>query len=95
MLSGELKRNVPTGLSCARVSKRNTWKSVSEASPIEQFTHAEAIPKGFRAKERLARVVGEDLDQAVATVETRANALVNGKNKDKEKIRQQILKALA
>ncbi|KAF8758658.1 hypothetical protein RHS01_02400 [Rhizoctonia solani] len=48
-----------------------------------------------RIQERLARAAGEDMDRAAMVAESRANALINGKDKDKAKMRQKILKAFA
>ncbi|CAE7091949.1 unnamed protein product [Rhizoctonia solani] len=48
-----------------------------------------------RIQERLSRASGEDLDRVAMIVESRARAVVNGKDKDKEKMRQKILKAFA
>ncbi|KAB5595657.1 hypothetical protein CTheo_895 [Ceratobasidium theobromae] len=46
-------------------------------------------------RERLTQVAGQDLDQAAAAVEMRAQVIINGKDKDKAKMRQKILKAFA
>ncbi|CAE6427062.1 unnamed protein product [Rhizoctonia solani] len=48
-----------------------------------------------RIQERLSRAAGEDLDRVAMAVESRAQAVVSGKDKDKEKMRQKILKAFA
>ncbi|KDN48954.1 hypothetical protein RSAG8_02307, partial [Rhizoctonia solani AG-8 WAC10335] len=48
-----------------------------------------------RIRERLSRAAGEDLDRVATAIESRAQAVVNGKDKDKEKMRQKILKAFA
>ncbi|KAH7341075.1 hypothetical protein B0J17DRAFT_653977 [Rhizoctonia solani] len=48
-----------------------------------------------RIQERLTRAAGEDLDQVAMVTESRAQALVSGKDKDKEKMRQKILQAFA
>ncbi|KAG8715121.1 hypothetical protein FRC11_005647 [Ceratobasidium sp. 423] len=48
-----------------------------------------------RIQERLTRAAGEDLDRVAMVAESRAQAIVNGKDKDKEKMRQKILKAFA
>ncbi|CCO27695.1 hypothetical protein BN14_01681 [Rhizoctonia solani AG-1 IB] len=48
-----------------------------------------------RIRERLVRAAGEDMDRAVMAAESRAHALISGKDKDKEKMRQNILKAFA
>ncbi|CUA68124.1 hypothetical protein RSOLAG22IIIB_03363 [Rhizoctonia solani] len=48
-----------------------------------------------RIQERLSRAAGEDLDRVAMVIETRAQAIVHGKDKDKEKMRQKILKAFA
>ncbi|KAG9127528.1 hypothetical protein FRC07_012681 [Ceratobasidium sp. 392] len=47
------------------------------------------------AQDRLARLVTQDIEQAALAIESRGNAIVNGKDKNKEKMRQQILKAFA
>ncbi|QRV85857.1 hypothetical protein RhiJN_13875 [Ceratobasidium sp. AG-Ba] len=47
------------------------------------------------AEGRLTRLVSQDIEQAVLDIENRGNAIVNGKDKNKEKMRQQILKAFA
>ncbi|CAE6426986.1 unnamed protein product [Rhizoctonia solani] len=46
-----------------------------------------------RIQERLASAAGEDLDRVAMVAESRAQALVSGKDRDKEKMRQKILKA--
>ncbi|CAE6420735.1 unnamed protein product [Rhizoctonia solani] len=46
-----------------------------------------------RIQERLARAASEDIDRAAMVAESRAHVLISGKDKDKEKMRQKILKA--
>ncbi|CAE6517114.1 unnamed protein product [Rhizoctonia solani] len=48
-----------------------------------------------RVQERLTRAAGEDLNRVAMVAESRAQAIVSGKDKDKEKMRQKILKAFA
>ncbi|KAG8721110.1 hypothetical protein FRC08_015604 [Ceratobasidium sp. 394] len=47
------------------------------------------------AQDRLNRLVAQDVEQAALAIESRGNGIVNGKDKNKEKMRQQILKAFA
>ncbi|KAG8743900.1 hypothetical protein FRC10_011190 [Ceratobasidium sp. 414] len=47
------------------------------------------------AQDRLDRLVAQDIEQAALAIESRGNAIVNGKDRNKEKMRQQILKAFA
>ncbi|KAF8609917.1 hypothetical protein BDV93DRAFT_2124 [Ceratobasidium sp. AG-I] len=48
-----------------------------------------------RAKDRLARLIAEDLEHASVALQNRANVIVSGKDKEKEKMRQKILEAFA
>ncbi|KAG9098494.1 hypothetical protein FRC06_006343 [Ceratobasidium sp. 370] len=47
------------------------------------------------AQDRLDRLVAQEIEQAALAIESRGYAIVNGKDRNKEKMRQQILKAFA
>ncbi|KAJ1309567.1 hypothetical protein OPQ81_006340 [Rhizoctonia solani] len=78
-------------------------KSIVGRIEMERTLRAE-LCEGFKAqyhdicsqiRERLTRAAGEDLDRVTMIAESRARSVVGGKDKDKEKMRQKILKAFA
>ncbi|CAE6426549.1 unnamed protein product [Rhizoctonia solani] len=89
---GELKDQSLTRLKS--VVGRIETERARRAELYESFK-AQYQEIGSRIQERLSRAAGEDLDRVAMAIESRAQAVVNGKDKDKEKMRQKILKAFA